>query len=81
MALIKIIWLFIKRLFTRKPKPTRTEITRDEILAYARNTPHIRNSVKKTKQRHIEKLTAEANAKAKKKKRNKAAKKSRKKNR
>ena len=81
MALLKTIWLLLKRLFTRKPKQTRTVITRDEILAYVEETPHLRNSLKKTKKRAEEKETAEAKANKKKIAKKKAQKKARKKNR
>ena len=45
---------------------TKTPITRDAILTYVEQTPHLRNSLKKTKKRAEEKETAEANSNKKK---------------
>ena len=81
MALLKTIIALIKRLFTRKPKPTKTVITRDEILAFVEETPHLRNSLKKSKQRRHEKEVSEARAEQKRKQKRKAQKNARKKQR
>ena len=66
MALLKTLWILFKNLFRKKIQITKTPITRDAILTYVEQTPHLRNSLKKTKKRAEEKETAEANSKKKK---------------
>jgi hypothetical protein len=81
MALLKTLWQLLLNLFKKKEKPTKTPITRDAILTYVEQTPHLRNSLKKSKAKAEQEERAEANANKKKIAKKKAQKKARKKNR
>jgi len=83
MALIRFIKLLFRRLFgkDKPPKETKTVLKYKDVLQYVEETPHLRNSLKKTKARMEQKQIAEANANKKKIAKKKAQKKARKKQR
>ena len=81
MALLKVIWLFIKRLFTRRPKNNKTVMTYKEVMEYVEETPHLRNSYKKSLRKIEEENRAEENKLRKKHLKKKAQKQARKKQR
>jgi hypothetical protein len=79
MRLLKTIWLLIKKLFKRKPK--QTIITVKEVMDYVEETPHLRNSYKKSLAKREQEERAENNANKKKIAKKKQQKNARKKNR
>jgi len=81
MALLKIIKRFFIWLFTKKPKDNKTIITHKEVMDYVNETPHLRNSYKKSLAKREQEERAESNANKKKIKKKKAQRNARKKNR